>query len=78
MSKTKRPPYKVAVAEKLKFYFSGKPCKNGNIAMRRTSDRACVCDVCAAERSARNLSVHHAKRLEREAAQNLESAQGVL
>lgn len=76
MSKLNRPPYQVAIAENLKFYFSGKPCKNSNIAMRRTSDRACVCAVCAAQCSAKKLSAHHAKRLEREAAQNLENAQG--
>lgn len=75
-TKAKGQPYKVAVAEGLRFYFSGEPCKNGNIAMRRTSSRACICEACANERSAKNLGTYYAKKLEREGAQNLENAQG--
>lgn len=75
-AKTKGQPYKVAVAEGLRHYFTGEPCKNGNIALRRTTDRACLCDACVAVNNARRLAAHHAKKQAQEAAQNLENAQG--
>ena len=33
-----------AIARGLKFYCTGKPCKNGHIAIRRTND--CICSAC--------------------------------
>ncbi len=33
-------------------YHTGKPCKNGNLAQRRTSNGDCQCDDCKAPRSA--------------------------
>lgn len=33
---------KQAIQEKLKFYFTGKPCKRGHMAERRVCDRQCV------------------------------------
>jgi hypothetical protein len=42
-----------AKARGLKRYFSGKPCKNGNVAPRYTAGNGCLCVACAAERSAR-------------------------
>ena len=30
-------------------YFTGKPCKNGNVALRRTSNASCLCPACEAE-----------------------------
>lgn len=35
-----------AKAQHLEFYYTGKPCRNGNTAPRRTSNGACQCGVC--------------------------------
>ena len=45
-----------AQARGLKRYFSGKPCKNGNVAQRYTAGNGCLCPACAAERSQRTLA----------------------
>lgn len=37
---------KEAKARRLKFYFTGKPCKNGGIGRRLVSTGACRCDIC--------------------------------
>ena len=34
----------------LKFYFSGRPCKNGNLAPRSVNDPHCSCSVCKEDR----------------------------
>lgn len=38
----------------LEFYTSGKPCKRGQTAPRRTSNGQCTCDPCLQYRSAKN------------------------
>lgn len=37
---------KEAEAAGMDFYFTGKPCKNGGIAPRRTSNYQCTCETC--------------------------------
>ena len=39
-----------AIALGLNRYFTGMPCKNGGISIRRTTNGACLCDACAAIR----------------------------
>lgn len=39
----------------MKYYFTGKPCKNGNVSQRLTSDRSCLCDVCRKIKSDKKL-----------------------
>lgn len=41
---------KEAVALGLKTYFSGRPCKHGNVAARYTVGNGCHCEPCKAER----------------------------
>jgi len=39
---TRRPKtYKAALESGSKYYFTGRPCKNGHVCERRTSDRTC-------------------------------------
>ena len=35
-----------AKEQQLEFYYTGKPCRKGNIAQRRTSNGVCQCDAC--------------------------------
>ena len=35
-----------AKEQQLEFYYTGKPCRNGNVAQRRTSNGVCQCDAC--------------------------------
>jgi len=35
-----------AKEQQLEFYYTGKPCRNGNNAQRRTSNGVCQCDAC--------------------------------
>lgn len=35
-----------AKEQQLEFYYTGKPCRNGNLAQRRTSNGVCQCDAC--------------------------------
>lgn len=54
-----------AQAQGLKFYCTGKPCKNGNVGLRRTSMGACVCETCHTLRnaasSARQMERYHSE-----------------
>jgi hypothetical protein len=53
------------------YYFSGRPCKNGNVALRRVSDAGCLCDACVEqvnERNARQYAARVAKKKQQEAA----------
>lgn len=36
-----------AKAKGLKFYFTGKPCKNGGLSLRRVSSGHCICEQCS-------------------------------
>lgn len=40
----------------LKFYFTGKPCKNGSISPRWVSDRHCSCEKCSSSKYQREFS----------------------
>lgn len=40
-----------AKAKGLKFYFTGKPCRNGGIGLRRVSNGVCVCLLCVKKKS---------------------------
>lgn len=35
-----------AKEQQLEFYYTGKPCRNGSLAQRRTSNGVCQCDAC--------------------------------
>ena len=35
-----------AKEQQLEFYYTGKPCRNGNLSQRRTSNGVCQCDTC--------------------------------
>lgn len=38
---------KEAIEKGLKTYFTGKPCKRGNIAVRMVANKSCTCDSCS-------------------------------
>lgn len=40
-----------AIACGSKRYFTGKPCKRGNVAQRKTADSKCLCDACRTRRA---------------------------
>ncbi len=44
---------KQAKAQGRKFYTTGKPCKRGLIAPRRTCNRQCLCEACSVHEYAR-------------------------
>ena len=48
----------------LKFYFTGKPCKLGNIAKRRTNDCHCLCADCNRKINERQLKYYENNREE--------------
>lgn len=56
-----------AKAQGLKHYFTGRPCKNGGIGLRRTSNGTCLCQVCRKkelERSSRYYEENREKLLD--------------
>ena len=44
--------WKQAMEFGMPFYFNGKPCLQGNVAMRETKTRNCLCENCHEQRLA--------------------------
>lgn len=47
-----------------KFYFTGKPCKNGSISPRWVSDRHCSCDKCSSSKYQRDFETKRATQIQ--------------
>jgi hypothetical protein len=56
-------PRRVAALAKQPFYYTGQPCKNGHLALRRVANLTCT--QCEAERAARAAAARDAARAER-------------
>lgn len=50
-----------AKAQGLKYYFTGKPCKNGCFGNRYVSDCKCTCEKCKLEKNKMNLNCYYKK-----------------
>lgn len=62
---------KDAIAKGLTRYFTGKPCKYGNIAIRYTSNKMCRCEVCAGKHKQRVKNSREASNGEYEKKQKM-------
>lgn len=48
--------YAEAKAAGLRHYFTGKPCSNGGLSLRRVSDRKCICVNCTKSKTEKSRS----------------------
>lgn len=51
-----------AISAGLKTYYTGKPCKNGGISERRTSDKKCLCSECKNKESESKKEYYKSRR----------------
>lgn len=53
---------KEAQEQSLSNYFTGEPCKNGNLHIRRTSNGDCLCPDCLRDRAAGKKAIRASKK----------------